>query len=177
MAKTKKRAPTKRYKGFLAKPRKLTRAEAKRDAGLPTSPEEKLAAEHDTYGHWGLIYEELCAEYGLDPDATPASMKFLWIRMAKRHVPAARDLALPGKTGRPRRWDTAGSGLTNIIDRILGHLTGDERTEASLKIARFLLGAEDAASRVPSSVIRAEAEKIREASRQRLRTPRTRPKK
>lgn len=152
MAGKKKRAPTKRYKGFLAKPRKLTRAEVKRDSGLPTSPEEKLAAEHDTHGHWGLLYEELCTEYSLDH--TAASMKFLWMRMAKRHVPAARDLALPGKAGRSPEENA------DLIDAMLRGLGVKARHDVSQQIARLLLTRDDGLVRIRPQAIRNKALQI-----------------
>jgi hypothetical protein len=165
---------TKRYKGFLAKPRKLSRAEIKRAKGLRMTPRERLDAEHDAHGHWGQIFELLCAEYGLDP--ARQSMRVLWMRMAKRHVPAARDLDLPRKSGRPRLLDaTFKPGLSDHIDRMIGHLTGRERTEASLKIARWLLDNENPASPVSMAAIREKAKKLREASRQRLLRSRQRP--
>ncbi len=162
MAKTK----AKPYKGFLAKPRKLSPAEKKRAAGLPMTQEERDTADSDAHGHWGLIFEKLCTEYGLK--CAQASMKVLWMRMAKRHVPAARDLAISPNSGAPRRLDAAGQGLADLVDRMIGHLAGAERTEASLRIAREMWTLQNPGSPVSMATIRIEARQMRNQSRMRL---------
>lgn len=163
------RTKAKPYTGFLAKPRKLSAAERKRAAGLPMTPPERLDAEHDTHGHWGLIYEELCAEYGLD--FAQASMKVLWMRMARRHVPAARDLALPGQVGRSPE-----EGAAQIDSELRRTAAGSpDRREAARRIAERELSDGNPSARMPPRAIRDRARQIMRAHAQRERRRRQNP--
>jgi hypothetical protein len=107
------------YKGFLARPRKLSEAGRKLSEafakpepfgpGLPPlheqfamSEEELAQAEREAFGHLAHV----AAELGFDPRKKDMSLPTL--RLMARHVPALRMAAALGAPGRPADpWRTA----------------------------------------------------------------------